>query len=533
MRTFLSAFLICLTFVLSGCQYIEFVPKPIPKSTPYGPEVINVLLGLLQKQEKNQIETPDYSSSLGELIKLGTPEGILLRLRYNSLGISLVEAIKLARDDQIMARLFELVQWSELDDVRSEALVTLAHFSDPKDYIYFETALRENEGVGIRLAAIEALQKWGLPEGWGLLEKSMRDPWSPLAQVLAAQALVSLGDSSGLKVLFDHLDHRSWIIRAMAARYLGDYADPDDYKKLFRAFSRERQNNFVLAELAIAVLKLLSQRDERISYSSLAKGNPDIKKVSYIVTDDNVVEMEPLIIVPPRLYIPDSVRIAQTINNRLLDLIQNRLDEELDIFEKEDPNLQDLYKLSTPTGVALQTRYDQLSLLVIQGLGGTRDEIIRTELRRMAREDNSDLVRASALVSLAYASKEEDMLILGEGLASEKAVVRFGAMEAVLVGKFKNFDPDLIEIATSDPIPAFRVFAMRILMVLGNLTGRNLILADLRDPDWPARAMRFWYLGRYGNDQDFQALLAQLTTEDNPFVLSELALGVSRLAPLD
>jgi len=60
-----------------------------------------------------------------------------------------------------------------------------------------------------------------------------------------------------------------------------------------------------------------------------------------------------------------------------------------------------------------------------------------------------------------------------------------------------------------------------------------MMLTHLIDPDWPARAMTYWFLGRYGEASDFSLMIARLTGEDNPFVQAELALGALRLAPLE
>lgn len=514
-------------FVLSA----SVQPSPAEQPTSDITGVTQTLLSLIERQDKTTITAEDYeSTSLRQLITLGTPAGYRIKLRYREFGISLVEALKAARDPEIRKRLIEQAQWAKRPRARAEAIITLAGLYDPLHKKYIKEALLDSN-IGIRFAAVEALQQWRQPEAIPLLKMAMGRDWSPLMRIFSAQALLSLGDESGMAILIQGLDSESWVVRAMAARYFGDYAKPDEYQKLVSRLNRENKNNFVAAELALSALKLISKKGDKVTYSPSAAGWRENEEVRYEVGKGNVIELEPLIIVPPRLRIPASLRMASEINQRLLNLMKDHLGDE-DPALSQDPVLGDLHSMVTPTGFGLMTRYSELSYLVIEGLAGTSDPLLRMELQRLATDASNPLVRASALISLAYAKDESDVYLIQNALNDKNAIVRFGAMEAIEVGRFRSALPSLSGLANSDASPALRVYAMQVLARFGDPSGRLLLLASLDEPDWPARAMAYWYLGKYGDSNDYSAVLARLPVERNPFVQCEIALGVLRLAPV-
>jgi HEAT repeat protein len=239
------------------------------------------------------------------------------------------------------------------------------------------------------------------------------------------------------------------------------------------------------------------------------------------------------VIVPPRLRIPESLQLAAEINNQLLNLIRNRLSEKLDPIQAQDPVVAELNSMETPGGFALKVRYSELSYLVIEGLGGTRDLLVRIELEKMAQENPNPLVRASALITLAYSKDDRTIGLIQDALTHPNAIVRFGAMEAIEVGRFTDAVPSLLSIANMDVSPALRVYAMQVMARFGNPSGRYMLMAATGDQDWPARAMAFWYLGRFGSPDDYNLVLNKLPMETNPFVQAEICLGILRLAPLE
>ncbi len=518
-------------FLLVGCAS-QLAGEPNQgASTQDMNGITQTLIALLNQTEGTKITPNDYeSTSMRQIITLGTPSGYRIKLRYLNFGISLVEALKISHDPELHRRLIEIVQWSRDPEVHADAITTLASFYDPSHKKYLKEALLDSK-TGIRFAAVEALQIWGQPEALPMLKQTMQNDWSPLMQVFAAQAVLSMGDPSGLPVLYKFLNHDSWIVRAMAARYIGDYGDPNDYEKLVSYLRRETKNDYVIAELSIASLKLISKKGDKVSYSPFTPGWKDNEEVRYTLGKDNVIDVEPLVIVPPRLRIPKSLQIAADINNQLLNLIKNRLDAPLDPIQAQDPVLQDLNAMVTPAGFALKVRYSQLSYLVIEGLAGTSDLILRSELENLARGTNP-LVRATAILALSYNRDPTSLNLIQDGLGDANAIVRFGCMEAIEVGRFKEALPSLYAIATNDPSPALKIYAMQVLARFGDPSGRQMLLTHLIDPDWPARAMTYWYLGRYGQPEDFSLMMARLSVEDNPFVKAEIALGALRLAPL-
>jgi HEAT repeat protein len=526
--------------LLVGCAgQLGTAPSQAAPQTEEMNGITQALIDLLNRRDKIKLAAEDSTdTSLDQIKRLGTPAGYRLKLRYLNFGISLVEALKVSRDPELRRRLIELVQWSRDPEVRAEAITTLASFFDPSHKKFLKESLLDSK-VGIRFAAVEALQLWGQPEAIPMLQQTMLRDWSPLMRVFAAQAVLSMGDKNGLQVLYKELDNESWVVRAMAARYIGDYGKPDDYELLVRYLRRETKNDYVIAELAISSLKLISKKGEKVSYSPFTPGWNDNAEVKYAMGRDKVIEVEPLVVVPPRLRIPRSLQIAADINNQLLNLIKNRLDAKLDPIQQADPSLQDLNAMVTGTGFALKARYSEISYLVIEGHAGTTDGVLKSELENLARvhpekaNGSNPLIRATAILALSYERDPFVLNLIQDGLSDKNEIVRFGCMEAIEAGHFDSALPSLYAIATADPSPALRIYALQVLARFGDPSGRQMMLTHLNDPDWPARAMTYWFLGRYGEPSDYGMIMARLAVEENPFVKSEIALAALRLAPLE
>lgn len=518
--------------LLIGCGGQATI-APTQAASPQLTGVAQALIDLLQKQDQTSFTAEDYeSTSLGQIVTFGTPAGYRVKLRYLNFGMALVEALKISRDPELRRRLIEMVQWSRKPEVRAEAIITLASLLDPSHKKYFKEAVLDSK-VGIRFAAIEALQIWGQPDALPLLNLAMVRDNSPLMRIYAAQALLSLGEESARQVLWQGMDHNSWVVRAMSARYLGDHGLADEYPTMVQYFNRETRNDFAAAEMAIAALKMISKKGEKISYGPTTPGWRQNDEVRYSIGSDNVIELEPLIIVPPQLRIPPSLRIASQINTQLLRMIKDRLDVPLEPLQAQDPVLQDLNAMVTPSGFALKIRYSQLSYLVVEGVAGTRDPLLRAELQRLATDATNPLVKANALIALAYSRDEGDLYMIQDALSHRSPIVRMGAMEAMDVGRFRSAVPSLLSIANEDPSHALQMYALYMLSKFGNSTGHALLISRLNEQDWPARAMAYWYLGRYGEPEDYSMILARLPLEENPFVKAEIALAVLRLAPVD
>ena len=65
---------------------------------------------------------------------------------------------------------------------------------------------------------------------------------------------------AGLLRLRMALDSPSWLVKVMAAQYLGEYGASEDYDLLVSRIGRETSNDFVVAEYCIAALKLFPKK---------------------------------------------------------------------------------------------------------------------------------------------------------------------------------------------------------------------------------------------------------------------------------
>jgi HEAT repeat protein len=186
----------------------------------------------------------------------------------------------------------------------------------------------------------------------------------------------------------------------------------------------------------------------------------------------------------------------------------------------------------TPSGFALKTRYSELSYLLIEALAGTKDPVLAAQIRRMAAEELNTLQRATALLAIAYSRDENDVYLFRDALNSRSATVRMGALEGIDVGRFRSALPTVAAVSGSDPCPAIQMYALQLMAKFGDSSARQIFMSRLNDPDWPARAMAYWYLSRFGAPEDYGIIHARLQTEQNPWVQAEIALASLRLAPV-
>ena len=115
--------------------------------------------------------------------------------------------------------------------------------------------------LAVRFGALEALVAWEHPnESLPLFSRVADTDNEPILRVYAAGAMARLGDPAGPMRLRAFLDHNSWLVRAMAARYLGEYGAAEDYDLLVSRISQESANDFVVAEYCIAALKLFQKK---------------------------------------------------------------------------------------------------------------------------------------------------------------------------------------------------------------------------------------------------------------------------------
>lgn len=225
------------------------------------PLISNSLIDLLENKDKLTVSLgAAQGTPLGEILTVGSPIGYALRNRHLNLGIPIAEALSRNSDPVFREKLVTEARWDRNDEVRAAALVALAR---TQDVAYLNTI---NEALvhlnpAVRFAALEALLVWGHPEkALPLLSAASEKDNEPILRVYAAGGLARLGDPSGLVKLRRFLDDNSWLVRAMAGRYLGDFGTADDYTIIVARIGRELSNDFVVAEYCIAAIKLFAKK---------------------------------------------------------------------------------------------------------------------------------------------------------------------------------------------------------------------------------------------------------------------------------
>ncbi len=234
-------------------------------STKVDPQILTALQNLLDTRlnyspnitpQNSQTGTPE-----GDLINLGSPAGYELRNHYLNIGVPLAEAFAANPDPDFAQKLTTMARWSSNTETRAAAMLILAQHHDAKDLPVFQEALNFID-PGVRFGAIEALSLWQNPvQAVPLLAQEADSDPETILRVTAAGALARLGDDSGLHRLRAFLNDGSWLIRAMAARYLGDYGTAEDYDLLVSRISQEQGNDFVVAEDCIGALKLFPKKN--------------------------------------------------------------------------------------------------------------------------------------------------------------------------------------------------------------------------------------------------------------------------------
>lgn len=243
-------------------QILTKDPARAPGGAPAGitgtdPVILNALFELLKESDKM---SPDISKIAGtsfeELLKVGSPAGYTLRNRYLHPGVPLAEALATKPDPAMRDRLVELARWERSAEVRTTALIALARIGNVEDIRIFQEASAHIDAA-VRFGALEALQVWGHPDkAKPILKAASENDTQPLLRVYAAAGMARLEDEEGLSKLRTYLTDGDWVVRAMAARYLGEFGEAADYDRLLTRISREEGHDFVLAECCIAALKL-------------------------------------------------------------------------------------------------------------------------------------------------------------------------------------------------------------------------------------------------------------------------------------
>lgn len=523
--------------LLGGC--IGEIPKlpqvqlgNPPLATPGAPapiktdaQITNALVDLVQDKRRFKVDIAAVQTGtpLGDILSLGSPMGYQLRTRYLALGIPLSDALSRNADPVFRERLINLARWDTDGETRAAAMIALAWAHDAAHYDVFREALLHLDPA-VRFGALEALLIWDNPQrALPLLSGVAEREQEPILRVYASGVMARLGDPGGLLRLRSFLDHYSWLVRAMAASYLGEYGDASDYDLLASRIGRETANDFVTAEYCIAALKLYSKRHPEGAPPPAA---PPQAAPSLPVLAD-AFQLEPLVVKARRQR--DQPALDPQINQHLLRLLQQRLDARPDTQASRDASVGNLAKLSTATGYKLKTRYTELGFLLTEGLAGVTDLQLSSELEKAVRLASNVQIRAAAMAALAYTHDLRYLPLFQGAIVDPNITVRFGALEALLLLSDPAVQFPVANAARVDMSKPLQVYAAAGMWRMGDIYGREILLRLAQDGDWLVRAMAVKYLGDLGGVDEYIKILQWFAFESHQMVKAEMCSALLNL----
>jgi HEAT repeat protein len=504
-----------------------------PASLPIDAQITASLIHSIENHGRfvRDLSTATTGTPEGDLLLVGSPIGYNLRNRFLDIGIPLAEAFAGNSDPVFRQQLIDMSRWENDNESRAAALLALARWHEIGYLQVFNEALINND-PGVRFAALESLVVWNHPREAEVLlaAASERDP-QPLLRVYAAAGLTRLGDPAGLARLRLFLDDPSWIIKAMAARYIGENGTAEDYDLLLNRIDQEVGNDFVVAELCVSALKLFPKK--KASQQAAVPTRPTLAQsipVGNEVIDDSMAfELDPLVVTAPRVAAQVDL-IDPRINNQLMRLLKKK-SERQDAASQVDGNVATLYQLTTQTGFNLQIRYTQLGYLLTEGLAGTTDYDIQNALENTARAGRDPMMRAACLVALAYS---KDMryqpLILG-AMIDPNITVRFAALESLLIMGDPGLETQVGTMARGDPSLPVQIYAAAAMWQMGDIFGRELLFRQYQNKDWLVRAMSDHFMGQLGGSDEYLRLQRELDNEQDPGVKAEILAALVKLNP--
>ncbi len=228
-----------------------------PGETRLDPAISTVLIKLAEERRNLKRDlTKVEGTPVADILSVGSPIGFALRNRFLNVGIPLGEAFAKSTDPAFRAQLLELSRWDRDGESRAAALIALARTHDLKYLQVFNEALIHLDPA-VRFGALEALVVWEHPrEAMPLLAAASERDTEPLLRVYASAGLARMGDVAGLHRVRAFIDNPSWVVKALAAKYLGELGTAEDYDLLLRRVDGEIGNDFVVAEYCVAALKL-------------------------------------------------------------------------------------------------------------------------------------------------------------------------------------------------------------------------------------------------------------------------------------
>ncbi|MCX5797729.1 MAG: HEAT repeat domain-containing protein [Elusimicrobia bacterium] len=502
-----------------------------PLATPGGPtpiktdaQITNALVDLVEAKRQFKVDVSQFQPGTpeGDLINLGSPIGYQLRTRYLSLGIPLAEALSRNADPVFRERLMNLARWDADGETRAAALVALAGTHDAVHYDVFREALIHLDPA-VRFGALEALLIWDHPErSMPLLTQVAESDSEPILRVYAAGGLARLQDPAGLLRLRAYLDHSSWLVRAMAAQYLGDYGGAEDYDLLVSRIGRETVNDFVVAEYCIAALKLFPKKEP-------PPPPPPATEAPHPTVDLAAFQLEPLVVVAHRVKIQNQLAIDPQINAHLMRLLQQRMDARPDSQAALDASIGNLSRLSTATGYKLKTRYTELGFLLTEGLAGVTDMQMDSELEKVSRLGTNVQTRAAAMVALAFTHDLRYLPLFQGAIVAPNITTRFGALESLLTLQNPAVQFQVGNAARVDASLLVQVYAASGMWHMGDIFGREILLNLAQNQDWLVRSMAIRYLGEQGGSYEYTKIMQWFSMESNQMVKAEMCSALLNL----
>src|SRR3989338_2822716 len=219
-----------------------------PGETRLDPAISNALIKLAEDRRSLKRDlTKVEGTPVADILTVGSPIGYALRNRFLNVGIPLGDAFSHSADPAFRAQLLELSRWDRDGESRAAALIALARTHDLKYLQVFNEALIHLDPA-VRFGALEALVVFEHPrEAMPLLAAASERDTEPLLRVYAAAGLARMGDVAGLHRVRAFLDNPSWVVKAMAAKYLGELGTAEDYDTLLASADREDGNELDVA----------------------------------------------------------------------------------------------------------------------------------------------------------------------------------------------------------------------------------------------------------------------------------------------
>jgi HEAT repeat protein len=248
-----------------------------------------------------------------------------------------------------------------------------------------------------------------------------------------------------------------------------------------------------------------------------------------LTVDMSSFQLEPLVITAPRLKIKPAALIDPIINSTLLRLLSQRQDARPDSQASLDASIGNLNNLSTLEGFQLKTRYTELGFLLTEGLAGSSDMSITSELERTARMGTNVQIRAAALVALAYTKDSRYLGLFQQALNDSNVSVRLSALESLSILASPGTQFSIADASRMDRSLAVQAYAAGTSWRSGDVYGRETLLRLAQNDDWFIRSLAIRFIGEMGGADEYRKLLAWLPMESHQVARAELCSALLNL----